>query len=180
MTKWYLVRYSHIRVDVPLKASKQKIEYIRHSVTWGPIQLPYETSVALPRCPLVLIIMHGGPHPPIKLESFNIAFTVCRCDVKSNQPKNIYFKVKLPVLTGSLSAIQPYSHPLTFNFPWSLDNISIRVSWRETISLPVLTAANIRRPGILNLHRHGHLWVPINTYRVEPRRFISCAQSNPR
>ena len=30
---------------------------------------------------------------------------------------------KLPVLVGPLSAIQPFNHPLTFNFSWSLGYI---------------------------------------------------------
>ena len=32
-------------------------------------------------------------------------------------------KLKLLVLVGPLSAIQPFNHPLTFNFPWSLGYI---------------------------------------------------------
>ena len=48
------------------------------------------------------------------------------------------------------SAAQPFSHPLTFNFPWSLGYIRklVFMSPWETISLPVLCAANIWCPGI--------------------------------
>ena len=58
----------------------------------------------------------------------------------------IYFllQIKLPVLVGPLSAIQPFNHPLTFNFPWSLGYIrksTFRVSPGETISLPFFFVA---------------------------------------
>ena len=56
-------------------------------------------------------------------------------------------KLKLPVLERLLSAIQP---PFDINFPQSLGYIRIIAfqSPGETISLPVLCAANIWLPGI--------------------------------
>ena len=61
----------------------------------------------------------------------------------------------------------PVSHPLTLTAPghWAtLGNQRSGLSG-ETISLPLLflCAANIRRPGISNPHRHTPLGVPIHT-----------------
>ena len=72
---------------------------------------------------------------------------VCRSLVKK--------VLKLPVLVWPLSVIQPFSHPLTFNFPWSLGYIRILHSGLpgETILLPVLWAATIRRSGISNFEQ---------------------------
>ena len=38
---------------------------------------------------------------------------------------NTTLLLKLSVLIGSLSAIQPFCHPLTFNFPWSLGYVRV-------------------------------------------------------
>ena len=59
--------------------------------------------------------------------------------------------LKLPVLV----AIQPL---FDINFLWSLGYGLPE----KTISLPVLCAAFIRRPGISNMHRHRPLRVPIH------------------
>ena len=72
----------------------------------------------------------------------------------------------LPVLVGPLSAFQPFSYPWTLTSP---GHWAILGNWRsglpgETILLPVLWAANIRRPSISNSNGHRPLRVPIHTY----------------
>ena len=70
-------------------------------------------------------------------------------------------RLKLPVLVWPLSDIEPLSHPLIFNSPWSFGYIRKLTSPLEAISLTVLCAANITRPGISKLHSHCPLRVPI-------------------
>ena len=74
-------------------------------------------------------------------------------------------KLKLLVLVGLLSAVQPFSNPLTLTSPghWSMLGNQHSGLPGETISLQVLSAAIIWCPGISNLHRHRPLKVPIHT-----------------
>ena len=68
-----------------------------------------------------------------------------------------YYKVKVSRfgrVAFSYSDVQP---PFDIKFPWSSGLPG------ETISLPVLCAANIRLTGISNLHRNRPLRVPIHT-----------------
>ena len=68
---------------------------------------------------------------------------------------------RLQVVVGPLSAIHPFSHSLALTSPghWAtLENYRSGFTG-DIISLPVLWAANIRRPGISNLHRHRRLGV---------------------
>ena len=71
----------------------------------------------------------------------------------------VALKVKVPVLVGPLSAIQPLSHSLTLTFPGHLGYIRKLVFRypRKTISLLVWCAVYIRCPGISNLDRHRPL-----------------------
>ena len=87
-------------------------------------------------------------------------------------------KLKLSVLVRSLSVIQPFNHPLTFNFPKSLGYIrklAFRSLWGNYFTLGFVCIHKTAPSNIL--HRQGtnsHLG------RVEPRRFISCALRNSR
>ena len=69
-------------------------------------------------------------------------------------------KLKLPVLVDKL-----FSYPLTLTSLHHWDKLGNQHSGLpgETISLPVLCAANIRHPGISSLHRHSPLRVPYHT-----------------
>ena len=70
------------------------------------------------------------------------------------------FTEKSPDLVRPLSAIRPFTYRFICYWAtlfWSL--------W-ETILLPVLCAANKRRQGITNLHRHHPLRVPIHSFVV--------------
>ena len=73
--------------------------------------------------------------------------------------------LKLSLLIWPLSVIQPFCHPLTLTSPghWATLGKQRSDLPGETISLPVLYAPNIRRPGISNLHRDRPLKVPIYT-----------------
>ena len=44
-------------------------------------------------------------------------------ELRKNTPTFAELWIKILVLIGPLSVIQPFSHPLTFNFPWSLGYI---------------------------------------------------------
>ena len=92
------------------------------------------------------------------------------------------FKIKLPFLVGPLSAIQPFSHPLTLTSPghWAiLGNQCFRSTMGNNFTLIFFVAANIWGPGIqtctdtvLSLGTDSCL------VGVEPQRFISRAQRN--
>ena len=71
----------------------------------------------------------------------------------------------LPSLVGPLFVTQLFSHPWTLTSPDHWVTLGNQYSGlpEETISLSVLCAANIRCPGISNLHRHCPLRVPILT-----------------
>ena len=74
-----------------------------------------------------------------------------------------HIKLKLPVFVGPLSAIQRPFDILTSPGHWATLGNQRSCLPEETISLPVLCAANIRRTGISNLHRHSSLRVPNHT-----------------
>ena len=84
---------------------------------------------------------------------------------------------KLPVLVGPLSAIQPFSHPLTLNFPWSLGYIK-KLAFGSPYSLPVLCAANM-------LEYLNCTDTALSGYQFTPQQcgvseIISCALRNSR
>ena len=94
-------------------------------------------------------------------------------------------KLKLPVLVGPLSAIQPLIHPLTFNIPWSLGysrKLDFGSPWGNYFTIGFVcsqhnysnqeyqTCTDTALSGYLNSHLG----------RVEPRRFNSCALRNSR
>ena len=61
--------------------------------------------------------------------------------------------------------IQPFSHPLTFNFPWSLGYIrklAFGSPWGSYFT-PGFVCSQHMAPRNINLHRHHLLRVPIHT-----------------
>ena len=71
-----------------------------------------------------------------------------------------------------LSAIQPSSHPLTFNFPWSLDYIvklAFRYPWGNYFTPGFVSSQHTVQESIKLAHTPSS-----QGSRVEPQRFISC------
>ena len=65
---------------------------------------------------------------------------------------------------GRFPAIQPFRYSLILISPWSLGYIrklAVGSPWGNYFT-PGLCSANIRRPGLSNLHRHFILRVPIH------------------
>ena len=92
-------------------------------------------------------------------------------------------KLKLPVLVGPLSAIQPYNLSWTFNFPWSLFYIMKLAFWSpggKYFTSGVVCSQHMA-PGNIQ-HAQTQTSQDTNSHlgRVEPRRFICCAQRNSR
>ena len=78
----------------------------------------------------------------------------------------------------SYSAVQP---PFYANFPGNWTALGNSGLPGETISLPVLCTANVRRPRISNLHRNYPTRVPIHTLvEWSLGDSISCAHKNSR
>ena len=77
-------------------------------------------------------------------------------------------------MVGLISAVQRFSHPFTFNLPWSLGGYMKKLSfwspWGYYFT-PGFVRSQHTGPGILNLHRHCPLRVPIHTL-VEWRLFL--------
>ena len=95
--------------------------------------------------------------------------------------KHVLVKLKLPVLVRPLSAIQPFSHPLTFNLPWSLGYIRKLAFWSPW--------GNYFNPGFLCRQQKASRNIKLaqiqpsqgnNSHldRVESQRFISCSLRN--
>ena len=105
----------------------------------------------------------------LQLKHYNIITMLCN---------KIKFDTLLPFKLADKSfcraAFSYSTTPWTFNFPWSLAyirNLAFGSPWGN-YSLPVLCAANIRRPGIPSVHIHCPLRLPIHTFgRVEPEKF---------
>ena len=82
-------------------------------------------------------------------------------------------------MVGPLSAIQPFCHPLTFNFT-DIRKLAFRSPWVKYF-IPGFVCSQNTAPGISNLHRHSPLRVPNHTLgEMSLRDFISCALRNSR
>ena len=90
-------------------------------------------------------------------------------------------KFKLPVLTGSLSDIQAFSHPLTFNFPSSLGYIIRKLvfgSPRGNNFTPSFVCSQLTAPRNIKLAQTLPSGTSSHLGREEPWRFISCGHRN--
>ena len=89
----------------------------------------------------------------------------------------IYDMLKFTVLLGPLSAIHPFSHPLTFNFLWSLSYIRKLAFWSPWVNYFSFVCSQHTAPRNIKLaHTLPSQGTNSHLGRAEPLRLISCGR----